>query len=73
MDYATDPDIANARQATQELTLSHITNLPAYPASPATACRVGRIISAHAVRTAWNTLLATDLLNVLGFATLRNG
>jgi hypothetical protein len=73
MEYGIDLDIANARLANQELKLSHIANLPAYPASPATACRVGNIISAHAVRTAWNALLATDLLKVLSFATLRNG
>jgi hypothetical protein len=71
MEYGTDLDIANARQAYQALKQSHISDLPAYSASSATACRVGRIISAHAACTAWNTLIATDLSNV--FATLRNG
>jgi hypothetical protein len=69
MEYGNDLDIANARQANQELKLSHIPNLPTYPASPATACRVGRIISAHALYSPWNSYFTNDLTMVLASAT----
>jgi hypothetical protein len=69
MEYGTDLDIANARQANQELKLSRIANLPAYSASPATACRVGRIISAHAACSPWNSYFTNDLTMVLASAT----
>lgn len=66
MEYETDLDIENARQAYRALKLSPIADLPAYSASAATTCRVGRMISAFASCLPWNTLIATDLLQVLG-------